>query len=58
MYVFTRGGELLDAIYSPRVVWKGTNTRTYLNGITFSRHPSTNLARDFIKALKELRAEK
>ena len=58
MYVFTRGGELLDAIYSPRVVWKGTNTRTNLNGITFSRHPSTNLARDFIKALKELRAEK
>jgi hypothetical protein len=58
LYVFTRGAEISDALYRPRVVWTETNTRNYVNGLTFSRHPATNLARHFIKALKELRGEK
>jgi hypothetical protein len=41
-----------------RVVWGKKNTQDYVNGMTLSRNPATNLTRDFLKALKKFREEK
>jgi hypothetical protein len=41
-----------------RIVWGKRNTQDFVNGITFSRNPEVNLAREFLKALKKARGGK
>lgn len=36
-----------------RVVWGKKNTQDFVNGMSLSRNPATNLTRDFLKALKK-----
>lgn len=54
LVVLVRGKEYAPQKYNPRVLWSKENTRTYTSGISFSRHPATNLAREFIKAYKKM----